>query len=241
MKNRILFFSLICFSLTSINLFADKINITIKYIGFNVSYVTMEDAGGELLITARSSALASIASGMNNQYSIIYQGDYLPETYAKVIDQKDYQERRIINYDRENNRASLISFIDPDRNQSYPIHPEARDFFSALFYLGHNLEESGGTLWLDAGNLIWRADYEIVERESIRTFQGKQKTIMVKVNFQKLSEADKVRSDMLTNNLVSEENDLYIWFTDDAERIPVKAKFAMKPFSVIWKVTAYEK
>ena len=240
MRIKIYFFIILLLTAV-LNLFSNKISLTIKYLGFNVVYVTMEDNGSELIITARSSALASIASGMDNHYSVVYLGDYLPQTYAKIIEQKDYQERRIITYNREEKTATLTSFIDSSRNCTYAIHPEARDFFSALFYLGKNLNENGGTIWLDAGNLIWQADYEMVKRETVRSYKGKQEALLVKLDFKKISETEKVRSDMLTNNLVSEDNNLYVWFTDDAERIPVKAKFAMSPFSVIWKVTDHEK
>jgi uncharacterized protein DUF3108 len=235
---KIFFIILILFSLNG--LFARKLELTIKYIGFNVVYVSFEDNGRELMINAKSSALASIASEMDNQYSAIYQDEYLTNTYAKIINQKDYQERRIVQYDRDKQQAHFTSFIDSTRNCLYPIHPEARDFFSALFYLSGNIDESGGTLWLDANKLIWKADYQVLGREVIRSFDGKKNTILVKLEFTKISESEKERSDMLTNNLVNEENALYIWFSDDEERLPLKAKFAMKPFSVVWKVTNYE-
>ena len=45
---------------------------------------------------------------------------------------------------------------------------------------------------------------------------------------------------MLTNNLVNDEKSLYFWFTADEQHIPVKAKFAMKPFPVIWKLDSYK-
>jgi len=103
------------------------------------------------------------------------------------------------------------------------------------------LSESGGVLWLDANRLIWRVDYEIISKERIGSFLGKKETLLVKIDFTKISDQQAERTDMLTNNLVSEENSLYIWFSNDNEKLPLKAKFKMKPFSVIWKMTGYEK
>ncbi len=238
MKIKLILFILL--SLYFLGLQCEKLSITIKYLGLNAVYVSMEDSGRELTVEARSSALASIASGLENTYSIVYENDFLPLTYAKFIVQKDYNESRITTYDRVQQTACRTSFIDSTRNCKYPIHPEARDFFSALFYLRRNLDEEGGTLWLDANKLIWEAEYQVVGREMIRSFRGKEQTILVKLEFNRISDTEKERSDMLTNNLVSEDNALYIWFSADGERIPLKAKFAMKPFSVIWKVTDYE-
>ena len=50
---------------------------------------------------------------------------------------------------------------------------------------------------------------------------------------------EKERSDMLTNNLVNEERSLVFWFSDDEQRLPLKAKFKMKPFAVVWKLNSY--
>ena len=239
MNHKNLLLLLILFSLLKLS--AEKWDVTIKYLGLNVVYVTMEDTGNELIIKARSSALASLASGMDNQYSSKYQNDYMPETYAKIINQKNYAERRMTKYNRELGIADFTSFIDSTRNRSYGFHPEARDFFSALLYLCRNYQISGGVLWLDAAQLIWKAEYQIIGREKLRTFRGRKETIKVKVTFTKISDAEAERSDMLTNNLVSEKNALYLWITDDEDSLPVKAKFAMRPFSVTWKMTGYEK
>jgi len=215
--------------------------MVIKYLGFRVVNVEMIDSGREISISARSTAIASIAGGMNNHYSSTYEIDYLPMSYAKIIVQKKYQEKRMISYDRRKNVATRTSFIDSLNNCSYLIHTESRDFFSALYYIRSNLSESGGVLWLDANRLIWRVDYEIISKERIGSFLGKKETLLVKIDFTKISDQQAERTDMLTNNLVSEENSLYIWFSNDNEKLPLKAKFKMKPFSVIWKMTGYEK
>ncbi|KQC11820.1 MAG: hypothetical protein APR54_02725 [Candidatus Cloacimonas sp. SDB] len=215
-------------------------HITIKYLGLNVVYVTMEDNDNELKIKAESSALAGIAASMDNQYFSAYENDYLPLYYRKVIDQRGYQEDRIINYDRDRGVAYRTSYIDTLRNCSYPIHPETRDFFSALFFICQNFNELGGTLWLDANKLIWKADYEIVGLDRISSYAGKKEAVQLKLDFSRISEGKAERSDMLTNNLVTAENSLYLWISNDEKRLPLKAEFSMKPFSVVWKMTAYE-
>jgi len=63
--------------------------------------------------------------------------------------------------------------------------------------------------------------------------------VKVKLTFQKISKGEEENSDMLTNNLVNEKRALYFWLSNDERKIPLKAKFMMKPFSVTWKLENY--
>ena len=216
-------------------------NLSIRYLGFPVVRVKITDDGNELKVYAKATTIASIAAKMDNTYISDYTDDYLSSTFRKIIKQKDYAEDRIIYYDRINMVANRESYINKDLTKDYPITEISRDFFSALFYLRGKLDESNGHLWLDANSLIWKAPYKIVKKEIIRTTFGKIETIKVKIDFENVNELEKERSDMLTNNLVNDEKSLYFWFTADEQHIPVKAKFEMKPFPVIWKLDSYKK
>ncbi len=220
-------------------LLAETFNLSIKYLGVSVVRVSMIDADSTLFVKAKSTFIASIASNMDNSYKSVYSGNYLPYTYEKHIDQGDYFEDRIIEYNRQTLTAKRISNISPDRNCEYPINSESRDFFSALFYLRDAIDEPVGELWVDANKLIWKVKYSVVGKEEISTKFGKRSAIKVKMNFQNYFSGEKERSDMLTNNLVNEERSLLFWFSDDEQRLPLKAKFMMKPFAVVWKLNSY--
>ncbi|MEA2096477.1 MAG: DUF3108 domain-containing protein [Candidatus Cloacimonadota bacterium] len=220
-------------------LVAETFDLSIKYLGISVVKVSMTDEDSTITITAKSTFIASIASNMDNFYKSVYSVNYLPDSYEKHIDQGDYFENRIIEYNRQTLTAKRISNIFPDRNCEYPIKPESRDFFSALFYLRKAIDEPTGELWIDANKLIWRVEYFVVGKEKISTIFGKRSTIKVKLNFQNYLNREKERTDMLTNNLVNEERSLLFWFSDDEQRLPLKAKFMMKPFAVVWKLNSY--
>ena len=222
-------------------LVAKTFDLSIKYLGISVVKVSMTDEDSTITITAKSTFIASIASDMDNFYKSVYSGNYLPNSYEKIIDQGDYFENRIIEYNRQTLTAKRKSHIFPDRNCEYSISSESRDFFSALFYLRKVIDEPTGELWIDANKLIWRVEYSVVGKEKISTIFGKKSAIKVKLNFHNYSNEDKERTDMLTNNLVSEERSLIFWFSDDEQRLPLKAKFMMKPFSVVWKLNSYTK
>ena len=116
--------------------------------------------------------------------------------------------------------------------------PESRDFFSALLYLSNHVQDKGD-LWLDANRLIWKASYVSVGREILKTPLGKTPAIKLKMTFRKISPEPKENTDMLTNQLVNEDNTLYLWISDDGRNLPLKAKYERKPFPVYWEIVSY--
>ena len=219
--------------------FAEHLQMSIRYLGLKVVNVDMIDNDSTLTVTAKATGLGSIASRMDNLYQSNYQDEYLPDKYKKVIYQKKYTENRIINYDRSSLIADRTSKISKELDLQYPIMPESRDFFSALYFIRRHLEIPSA-IYLDANSLIWKADYKVVKKEMINTILGKQEAFVVEVVFQKISQTARKRSDMLTNNLVNEDNVLTLWISDSAERLPLKARYSMKPFAVYWILDAYE-
>jgi hypothetical protein len=164
----------------------------------------------------------------------------LTDQYQKLVYQKDYQEDRVTIYDRKALIAKRKSFISSEKDKEYPILAESRDFYAALFYMRKLLNsQSSGEIWLDANALIWKTKFKIIEREEIGSELGKIDAIKVKFTFKQISEGEKENSDMLTNNLVNEDRYLIFWFSADDRKIPLKAKFVMKPFSVVWKLNNY--
>ena len=219
---------------------AEEIELAIKYLGISVVKVKMTDVDNKLTVHARSTSIASIASKMNNLYIIDYTDNYIPVKYIKKINQKKYTEDRETIYDREIRIAERTSFIDPAKSCEYDINEASRDFFSSLFFIRNAIDNKEGEIWLDANKLIWKAYYKKICEEVIKTPLGKLNSIKVQINFERISNQEKERSDMLTNNLVNEEKSLIFWFSDDERRIPLKAKFIMKPFSVVWKIKNYK-
>ena len=227
-------FILICFSLQ-----AEKIHLSIRYLGLKVVNIVIEDSENRLSIYGQSTALANIAAKLDNYYFVEYDSDYLPIKYSKKIVQKNYFEDRTTFYDREKCYAKMISFLDSSKDCEYEIKPLNRDFFSSLFFLRN--QEKSGELWVDANQIIWKVKYEFIGKETINCVLGKIDARIVKITCEKYSDKKPKRSDMLTNNLVNEKYALYFWFTDDEQSIPIKAKYSMKPFPVIWKIESYEK
>jgi hypothetical protein len=219
---------------------AEEIELAIKYLGISVVKVKMTKVNNKLTVHARSTSIASIASKIDNLYIIDYTDNYLPVKYTKKINQKKYTEDRETIYYRKIRKAERTSFIDPAKSCEYPINEASRDFFSSLFFLRNAIDNIEGEILLDANKLIWKAYYKKIGEEIIKTPLGKLNSIKVQISFERITNQEKERSDMLTNNLVNEEKSLIFWFSDDERRIPLKAKFIMKPFSVVWKIENYK-
>ncbi len=220
---------------------AEVLDFSINYLGIGVVDVRMTDRDHCLTVTAKSTSVAGIFSEMDNIYVSEYGEDYLPVRYSKDIRQDRYSEDRTTCYDREFLIARRISRIDSARSITYPIVAESRDFFSALYFLRNANLDSLESVPLDANSLIWTARISKEETEEIKTILGKVSATRVRIDFERTSDREKERSDMLTNNLVNEEVPMYIWFTCDERRLPIRAKFDSSPFTVTWKLTGYEK
>lgn len=213
--------------------------MSIRYLGLKVVSVKMENFSNQLRVRAEATGLGSIATQMDNLYESTYFDEYLPFSYRKVIKQKEYSENRITIYSRDTNKGIRESYVDKSRSRRYDIHPETRDFFSALYYIRFHLKKST-ILYLDANGLIWKAKCQLLKQEKVKAPWGKDTAQKVKITFSRYSSGERERSDMLTNNLVNDSNVLYLWISTDEKRLPIKAEYKMKPFSVYWKLESYE-
>jgi len=232
--NSLFFLLLIILVIIQSNLFAEKLELTVRFIGIKVAKVSMIDQENTLEIKAVSTSIASLATKMNNLYISQYENDYLTISYKKKIQQRDYHEDRITDFDHKNRTATRKSNLNPKLNKYYNIEPGTRDFFSALYFLRFNFKSNSGYLYIDANTLNWKCNYRLVKTEKIKTYLGKKDCLKIAITFSKFSNREPERSDLLTNNLVNEDIELLFWFTNDDLRLPVKAKFMMKPFPVVW-------
>ena len=80
--NKVLILLSLLFLFSSI-LSAEKMEISIRFLGLKVVKVTIVDENSMLNIHAASTSFASIASKMDNTYKINYSDKYLPINYTK--------------------------------------------------------------------------------------------------------------------------------------------------------------
>jgi hypothetical protein len=77
--------------------------------------------------------------------------------------------------------------------------------------------------------------------ERIKTDIGEMKTNKIQISFKGLNFTNTRTSDILTNNLVNPANTLIFWFSDDKDKIPVKAYYLMDKYAVSWVIKSVSK
>ncbi len=236
---RIFVFSLLILSCNF--LWCEKLNFKIKYLGLSIIDISFNNEVKDSLISirAKSTGIAGALYDVDNKYDIYYKGNLLPVTYRKSISENGYREDRLIKYDRNSNLAVRENLQD-NTEKSYCIADESRDFFSSLMLLRKTTSDSG-MFMIDAAGKNWQVSYKNAGSEKVKSCLGKKKTCKYELSFKPVDDKKKEKSDLLTSNIVNHKRYLYFWFTDDKNRIPVKAKFTSEPFAVSWILKDYKK
>ena len=233
---KIIFLLCAMFSILS----AETIKFTIDYMGLsvaNVNFVHERESDQNILtVTASSTRLSSVFSvSFNNVYEIMSDSLFLPIVYTKVIDQKNFTEVSRTTYCFTDLRANFID-SETDLRRTYRINYDTRDIFTALFYLRTLDLRNDISFTIDAAGKLWTMTSRFLRTERMRTNIGSFQTNMVEISFKPIDNSTGLRSDILTNNLVTEANVLNFWFTDDEYQIPVRATYNMRPFNVNWTI-----
>jgi len=222
----------------------EELKFSIRYMGLptaEAKYVISEKSDTNYVdVTVSSLSLINVIYYLNNQYKAKCDSLYRPYSYQKKVKQKKYFEDEIVYYNRSENIGTKKSYLQ-NTQTDYEITPDIRDFFSTLLYLRKNFPVNEDSLYLDGNGRIWLTKFKVVGEERIQAASRKFDCKILEFRFFLKSDKNKVRSDMITNNLFREENVLYFWFSKDKNHVPVKAVFERKPFPVKWVLTEYEK
>ena len=224
-------------------LFSEEMKFDITYLGINIVTATfkLSSDNDSLSVYAYNNSISRILKKMNNHYTATYPSNdslFLPKSYKKDIDQKSYVEYRIVQYERMKKRAFRTDYLKVSKKY-YTISTDVRDFFSTLMYLRTNKADEIN-FNLDVNSALWNGKSVFLKDEIVKMGKRQYACKKYKITYKKETFGESENTDMLTNNLVGKNKVLYLWFTDDKFRVPIKSKFAMKPFSVYWKLKEYK-
>ncbi|RLC47760.1 MAG: hypothetical protein DRH57_03475 [Candidatus Cloacimonadota bacterium] len=235
-------FSQICTSLPS----NEKIKLKISYLNLNIVNVYVnffnEKDNKQITILVNSSGISNAFIKICNKYQCLSAENFLPFIYTKEIHQSNYQEQCIIQY-KHKTKEALKKDILNGINEKYTIKNNTYDFFSGLFYIrSQDLQVNDSiSFFVDANAVIWKIRAVMIKKDKLKTKIGTFDAIKCQITFERISKKKRAsNSDILTNNLVSEKNKLYLWFSDDDNHIPLKAVYDMFPFNVAWKIEDYQ-
>lgn len=210
---------------------------SIRYLGVKVAEVSLEnrkhsDTQGKITVAASSESVGSMLFQLNNQYTSHYRNDFSTFQYNKVINQKAFNMRKDARFDLENGQIEIrendsLTVIDYDL--------QSRDFFSSLLYLRTVNDLDSLVIPIYANNNIWAAECFYKGTDTI----GKSRADEYLITFQRITDNEYKRSDVLTNNIIKEDSNLTLWFSKDLARLPLKAKFNSSPFPTYWHLEKY--
>ena len=194
-------------------------------------------------VIAKSKKVISLFThSLNNFYCLSMDSLYYPLELQKNILQSNFQENSVTQYNHDTLKAVYENTIDGSK-KTYSIQKDTRDFFSLLFFL-RNSEITllnNQSFFIDAAGKTWIVSLKTLKKEFLKTKIGRFNTIKVEITFKQFDQQPKIRSDILTNNLVHEKNTLYLWISLDENKIPVQACFLRKPFNIFWIINSYNK
>ena len=215
---------------------AETMTFTIEYLGITAANVSFHHDNERITINTSSTKFAGLfASSFDNTYTTTIDSLFLPKVYQKNIQQSNFIERSVTVYDFEKLQAIFVDTHN-DNKTIYDINNDTRDFFATLYYLRTLDLKQDHSLTVDAAGKIWIINIKYIKNEQIKSAIGNHQTKKVMATFTPYNNKEKMRSDIFTNNLVSPDNTLYIWFTDDETQIPVRTQYNMKPFNINWVI-----
>lgn len=218
------------------NLAAETIQVSIEFKGFKVADVSIKHNDNEIDIYAKSTVLANLFNyRFENSYWISKDNNYLPKKYIKKIEQHNFAENTVTTYNHDQLHAVRQCLNKGDLTE-YRLFSDTRDFFSALFYLRTVDLKKEHSFTIDNVGKLSTISCKFITNEIIKTPIGVFNTTKVAISFKFIDSQPTARSDILTNNLVKPDNTLFFWFTNDENKIPVKAIYTLKRLSVNWVV-----
>lgn len=141
------------------------------------------------------------------------------ELYSHRINIKQHQGKRKrkkqIEFDQVKHKAVQIK---DDQREIFDIPPKVNDFLSSLYYFrAQDSIEVGRSVFVDVheGEKNWKLEIRVLGKETVTTPMGTFETI-------------KTQATPRYEGIFLSKGDLYMWMTDDPQRIPVKIESKIK-------------
>ena len=190
----------------------------------------------------KATAKANSIGYVSNIYKVEdeYQSTFRNSTYCsnemrKVINEGDRHRKVTIQFDQRRRLALLRdqeskANAPPPRQEQSPIPACVHDILSAIYYsrtqplaIGQSFE-----IPVNDGTRTVRIRVEAQAKEEIQTPIGKFQAI-------------RVEPDVFSGNLFKEKGRMFIWFSDDPDRLPVQMKVQMGIGTITASLAAVER
>jgi len=169
---------------------------------------------------------------INNIYRISYDEQFRPLALNRSVSQKELLEEINTNYDH-NTQKAIMSRSSTHNSSTYTISKNSRDPFSLLAYIGTG-KAAEGVYNIDGNGLPWQAKVRSFETEIVKTSLGKYLAKRYDLTFTNLTGKKMPYTDMVTFNMLSENNKMSLWVSE--ENVILKALVKKGAISVTWEI-----
>lgn len=213
----------------------EQIDLTVHYLGIKmgsmrISVGKAEGAVLPLFFQTRTEGLAAIADVRQHIATYWDSETLLPRTSQLDAKEMNYWHSDTTRFDREAGKATVTvrrkSGVGED---VVNVPPGTLDFLSMVFVLRTRPLAVGGKhpFQILAGKKVTAVDAEVMAREEVDTGMGRMP-------------AFKVRVPTSFTGQFSEKEPTFVWFSDDARRIPVRIVAGFAIGRAVASLTAYQ-
>jgi len=200
----------------------EYLNLPVAALNFKTADLAQNNY--HLKVRAESTGLASLLFSLDNVYETFFnKHTFLPINSVKNIRQKNIQHDLIINYNQQQNKASVGDSI------TWFIPGDCYDYFSMLYFLRSQDLNPGDTIHfhLDSEYLVSIVNVKVLpDREIIQVPAGKFESIKLNVKFSAVTHEPRPwKTDLLTNRLAAPGSEITVWFSNDDNRLPLKIAY----------------
>lgn len=207
----------------------------IKSLGLRIATlsITSSESRGVTEVKAASVISNALFPEIDNTYRVEFDANHLPQKYSRIIRQSSVSDEVTVVY-KHSSRTAKATHRLGNRTYNFAITDSTRDFFSLLTLLA-NKSAVPSEYSVDGNGLLWSASLRLDGRERIRTKLGKYTCTRYQIRFTPLSAKTMPYVDMVTHNLLKENNKLTLWISEDG--IPLKAVVRKGAIGMIWEIT----
>ncbi len=207
----------------------ERLVYDVRYLGISAGTAVLEvldktEMNGRdvyhILSTVRSNDFISFFYPVNNRIESFIDTENL---YSHLIKIKQHQGKRrrekVIGFNQAHHRAVQVK---NNRSTVFKIPPNVQDSLSSLYFFRTFPPVDVGTsafIPVHESRKNWELEIQVLNKERLKTEVGVFDTV-------------KVKAVVRFEGLLMDKGDVYIWFTDDEKRIPVKIKSKIKIGSI---------
>ena len=172
-----------------------------------------------IVSTARSNEMVSLFYPVDDRTDSYMDARGLYSLWFKLRQREGrYRSDKEIRFDQQAHRAL---YIHNGKAEWFDTVPEVQDALSGLYFLRTLTLEPGRPVTIPVfdSRKNWQVEVRVLQREEVVTPAGTFRTV-------------KVKPLLKSEGIFRRKGDVHIWLTDDARKIPVKMKSAVKIGSI---------